>query len=259
MRFCVKSGVSAQVDLLSLIGLLIGFAGILLGQFLEGGSLTALLNGPAMLIVFGGSLGAVMVQSSPPAFWRAMRMFGWIFVPPRVVERDQVQRIVRWSHVARKEGLLGLENDVDHEQDPFAQKALQLLVDGNEPETIRNIMEVEIDTLEHKDLQGARVWDSLGGYSPTIGIIGAVIGLIQVMHNLADPSRLGLGIATAFIATIYGVGLANLVFLPVGAKLRGNVNRLTIAREMLVDGVVSIAEGENPRNIETKLQGYLKD
>lgn len=247
------------MDLLSLIGLIIGFAGILLGQSMDGGSLESLLNGPALLIVFGGSLGAVMVQSSPAAFRRALRMLLWIFIPPRIGEQEQIARIVGWSHTARKEGLLGLENIVESETDPFIQKALQLLVDGSEPDMIRSVMDVDIDTLEQNDLQGARVWDGLGGYSPTIGIIGAVIGLIHVMQNLADPSRLGIGIATAFVATIYGVGMANLVFLPIGTKLRTNVNRLTVSREMLVEGIVSIAEGENPRNIETRLRGYVKN
>lgn len=246
------------MDLLTLIGLTLGFAGILVGQAMEGGHIDSLINGPAMLIVFGGSIGAVMVQSPPVVFGRAFKMFRWVFFPPDAGERQQISKIVKWSNIARREGLLGLEAMVETETDAFAQKALQLLVDGSEPEIIRTIMEVEIDTKENIDILAARVWDSLGGFSPTIGIIGAVIGLIHVMQNLADPSRLGEGIATAFVATIYGVGLANLVFLPIGGKLKALVNNQTMARDMLVEGVVSIAEGENPRNIETKLQGFLK-
>jgi len=245
------------VDLLSLLGLIIGFSGILIGQALEGGQIDSLLNGPALLIVFGGSLGAVMVQSSPDVFLRAMWMLKWMILPPAKVQLGQIRKIVSWSNIARKEGLLGLEAMVENEQDPFAQKALQLLVDGSEPEVIRSIMEVEIDTREQADLLAAKVWDGLGGYCPTIGIIGAVIGLIHVMQNLADPAKLGSGVATAFVATIYGVGLANLVFIPVAGKLQALIAAQTHVRDMLVEGIVSIAEGENPRNIEIKLKGFM--
>ena len=143
------------------------------------------------------------------------------------------------------------------EIDPFARKGLQLLVDGSEPEVIRRVMEVEMDAKEHLDVQSAKVYEAMGGYSPTIGIIGAVMGLIHVMENLADPSKLGGGIATAFVATIYGVGLANLIFLPVANKLKSRVHANMQIQEMMVEGVISIAEGENPRNIETKLQGFV--
>ncbi len=246
------------MDLLSFLGLIIGFSGILIGQALEGGQLESLLNGPALLIVFGGSLGAVMVQSPPEVFIRALYLLKWIILPPAKNLPIQIRKIVAWSHIARKEGLLGLEAVVENEQDQFARKALQLLVDGNEPETIRGILEVDIDTRERIDILAAKVWDGLGGYSPTIGIIGAVIGLIHVMQNLADPAKLGSGVATAFVATIYGVGLANLVFIPVSAKLRAIIADQSQTKDMLVAGVVAIAEGENPRNIEVKLKGYLK-
>jgi len=160
--------------------------------------------------------------------------------------------------MSRREGLLALENASDEENELFARKALQLLVDGNEPETIRQIMETEISIMEHSELQAARVFQSMGGYSPTIGIIGAVLGLIHVMNNLEDPSQLGAGIATAFVATIYGVGLANLVLLPMAGKLKALVHKQVIQYEMLLEGIVSIADGENPRNLESKLQSYLR-
>jgi chemotaxis protein MotA len=164
---------------------------------------------------------------------------------------------VRWSTLARKEGLLGLEAIIDSEKDGFAKKGLQLLVDGNEPEVIRDCLEVELTTKEHLDIQAARVFEAMGGYSPTIGIIGAVIGLIHVMQNLAKPELLGSGIATAFVATIYGVGLANLLFIPIANKLKAHIFQASQAREMVIDGISSIAEGENPRNIELKLSGFL--
>jgi chemotaxis protein MotA len=159
--------------------------------------------------------------------------------------------------VARKEGLLGLENAADKERDLFIRKGMQLLVDGSEPEVIRAVLEVELDIREQRDIQAAKVFEGMGGYSPTIGIIGAVMGLIHVMQNLADPSKLGSGIATAFVATIYGVGLANLFLLPFGNKMKTLALNKSQYREMLIEGIVSIAEGENPRNIESKLQGYL--
>ena len=245
------------MDPLSILGLFVGFAAILFGQHLEGGNLSSLVNGPAMLIVLGGTIGAILVQSPLATFMRAMRMVGWVFVPPLQSTQEAIERIVGWSQVARKEGLLGLESIADEEPDMFAQKGLQLLVDGGEPETIRATLEVDLNAREQRDIQAAKVFEGMGGYCPTIGIIGAVMGLIHVMGNLADPSKLGGGIAVAFVATIYGVGLANLVFLPTANKLKSVVGEQSQFREMLIEGIVAIAEGENPRNIEVRLLGYL--
>ena len=245
------------MDSLSLAGLIVGFGAILFGQFLEGGHITSLLNGPAVLIVLGGTVGAVMLQSPLAVFMRSINMLIWVFVPPVQPVKDAIDRIVSWSQVARKEGLLGLEAIVDQESDPFIQKGLQLLVDGSEPDTIRGTLEVELSAREQRDLQAAKVMESMGGYSPTIGIIGAVMGLIHVMGNLGDPSKLGSGIAVAFVATIYGVGLANLLFLPVANKLKGVVSEQAQFRELLIEGIVAIADGENPRNIEARLHGFV--
>lgn len=245
------------MDPLSVVGVLVGLGAILLGQYLEGGHITSLLNGPAILIVFGGTLGAVMVQSPLKVFSRALKMAIWVVKPPVPPVNDTIERIVSWSQVARSEGLLGLETIADEESDPFAKKGLQLLVDGNEPDTIRGMLEVELGAKEQHDLQAAKVFEGMGGYAPTIGIIGAVLGLIHVMGSLADPSSLGSGIAVAFVATIYGVGLANLLFLPTANKLKSIVSDQAQFREMLIEGIVAIAEGENPRNIQTRLLGYL--
>lgn len=245
------------MDILTLLGLIVGFGAIIGGNALEGGHLSSLLQLTAFLIVAGGTVGAVMVQSPLPVFMNAMKSFAKIFFPPRIAAAEAIQKILSWSNVARKEGLLGLESLVEAEPDPFARKGLQLLVDGSEPDAIRAILEVELGTLEHGDLQAAKVYEGMGGYSPTIGIIGAVMGLIHVMQNLSDPSKLGSGIAVAFVATIYGVGLANLLFLPCANKLKAHVHSQTQFREMIIEGIVSISHGENPRNIETKLQGYL--
>jgi len=245
------------LDILSLIGIAMAFGAILGGNALEGGHLSSLMQLTAFLIVAGGTVGAVMLQSPMETFMKAMKMAGWIIFPPKLAASEAIEKIVNWSNIARKEGLLGLESLAENEPELFARKGLQLLVDGSEPDAIRNIMEVELGTKEYQDGQAAKVYEGLGGYAPTIGIIGAVMGLIHVMNNLADPSKLGSGIAVAFVATIYGVGMANLFFLPMANKLKGLIHNQTQFREMIIEGVVSIAEGENPRNIETKLQGYL--
>ncbi|MFV0455689.1 MAG: flagellar motor protein [Pseudomonas sp.] len=246
------------MDVLSLIGLILAFVAIVGGNFLEGGHVSALLNGPAALIVLGGTLGAVLLQTPITVFMRAMSIVSWILFPPRIDLAQGISQVSSWSSTARKEGLLGLEPVAETERDPYARKGLQLLVDGAEPEVIRSILEVDLYTQESRDLRAAKVFESMGGYSPTIGIIGAVMGLIHVMGNLADPSQLGGGIAVAFVATIYGVGFANLLVLPIGNKLKNIVHTQTTYREMLLEGVLSIAEGENPRSIEMKLQGFVE-
>lgn len=247
-----------RVDPLSIVGLALALAAILAGQYLEGGSAAALLNGPALLIVGGGTLGAAMVQSPLPVFVRAIRMLPWIVLPPSPPMQATMEMLVEWGRVARKDGLLGLENLVEEVDDLFARKGLQLLVDGHEPPAIRATLEIDISAREHAEVAAARVFDAMGGYAPTIGIIGAVMGLIHVMGNLSDPSKLGGGIAVAFVATIYGVALANLLLLPAGGKLRALVGTQSRYQEMITEGVVAIAEGENPRIIEARLRGLLQ-
>lgn len=244
------------MDLIALLGLALGILAILGGQLLEGSSLTALLNGPAFLIVVGGTLGATALQSRLPTFVHGMRALPTAFRPLDVDDKEVLRKVVRWSHMVRKEGFLGLERYLDREKDPFANKALCYLVDGITPEALRKALELEIALREESELESAKVFLAMGGYSPTIGIIGAVLGLIHVMHNLTDPAMLGIGIATAFVATIYGVGLANLVFLPIYNKLKTLTLTRSRYREMMMEGVVSICEGENPRFIELKMQSF---
>ena len=245
------------MDALSVIGIIVAFVAILGGNYLDGGHIEALVNGPAIVIVLGGTIGAILLQTPPQVFSHGIRMLKWVIIPPKIASKAQIKKMVHWSALARKEGLLGLESIMTTEKDPFAKKGLILLVDGNEPEIIRDCMEVELSTKEQRDFSGAKVFEAMGGYSPTIGIIGAVMGLIHVMQNLGDPSKLGSGIATAFVATIYGVGLANLLFLPVANKLKAQGYALAQYRELTIEGIIAIAEGENPRNIETKLSGFL--
>ena len=245
------------MDILTIVGVALALAAIFGGNILEGGHTSSLIQFTAFFIVFGGTVGAILVQTPFDVFMRGLKMGMWVLFPPKIAATEAIEKIVNWSNIARKEGLLGLEALAEGESDPFARKGLQLLVDGSEPETIRGIMEVELGVREHHDTQAAKVYEGMGGYAPTIGIIGAVMGLIHVMENLADPSKLGSGIAVAFVATIYGVGFANLFFLPMANKIKGIVHHQTQFGEMIIAGIVSIAEGENPRNIETKLRGYI--
>lgn len=246
------------MDVLSLLGITLAVVAILGGNVLEGGALGSLFNGPAALIVIGGTLAATILQTSWPILKRASVQVRWVFVPPYISMEDGIGKVIDWSVKARKQGLLGLEGMSEREPENFARKGLQLLVDGAEPEAIRSILEVDLDAREQRDLEAARVYEAMGGYSPTIGIIGAVMGLIQVMTNLENPESLGSGIATAFVATIYGVALANLLFFPVANKLRGIVGERTRYEDMMIDGIIAIAEGENPKSIELRLRGFLQ-
>ncbi|QOC21184.1 flagellar motor protein [Wenzhouxiangella sp. AB-CW3] len=245
------------MDLLSIIGFILALIAIFGGTVLKGSGIAALWSGAAFVIVIVGTVAATLLQTPMAVMMRAMNIVRWVFFPPDLGSEAVIEKIIEWSQVARKQGLLGLESNVEMESDPFIAKALQLLVDGSEPDAIQNIMEVEISTREELDLAAAKVFESMGIYAPTMGIIGAVMGLIAVMQNLADPEYLGRGIAVAFVATIYGIASANLFFLPMGGKLKGVVQTQSKVREMIVEGIVSIAQGENPRNIETKLQGFL--
>jgi len=245
------------MDFISIVGIVLSITAIVGGQVFEGGHLSSLFQPTAFLIVVGGTLGAVMLQSPLSVFLSAMKMSIWVFFPPTLTPALFINHIASWGQIARKEGLLALEAQIDLLSDPFARKGLQLLVDGAEPERLREVLEVEIAAYETQMKLSARVWESAGGYAPTIGILGAVMGLIHVMENLSDPAKLGSGIAVAFVATIYGVGSANLLFLPIAKKLLASIGRLIALREMYVDGLVGIANGDNPRLIESRMLGYI--
>jgi len=245
------------MDIMTIVGLLVGLVAIIGGNLLEGGHTESLMIFTAFFIVFGGTLGAVMVQTPLHVFLLSMKLSVWMVRPPNNDLPGTISKIVAWSQLARKEGLLSLQNAAEKETDNFSKSGLMLLADGSEPETLRNVLEVEVSMTESKNLLAAKVFEGFGGYAPTIGIIGAVMGLIHVMENLSDPAALGPGIAVAFVATIYGVGLANLVFLPMANKLKTVIGSQAQYRELIIDGLVAIAEGENPRNIDSKLRGYL--
>jgi chemotaxis protein MotA len=245
------------MDMVSLIGTILGFVVIILGTVLKGSTVAALWNPAAFVIVFFGTLAALLVQNQGKVLKHALKMMSMVYKPPRHQPGDLISRIVGWSEISRRQGLLGLEPQIEAESDSFISKGLQLLVDGGEPEAIRSVLEVDLETREAVDLAGAKVYENAGIYSPTLGIIGAVMGLMAVMQNLADPSKLGHGIAAAFVATIYGVALANMFMLPMSARLKSLINKQSQMREILIEGLVSIAQGDNPRQIEARLQGYV--
>lgn len=242
------------MDLLSLLGIAVAFAAIITGNFLDGGSLGPLLNPAAALIVVGGTIGATLLQSSSSALVGAFRMLPWIFFPPRHTPQTIVSKILGLSKTARRDGLLGLENQVKKESDRVFKKGLSLLVDGFEADRIRVQLEEDIQQIRQSNGKAASLFDHMGGYAPTIGIIGAVMGLIHVMGNLDEPDKIGAGVATAFVATIYGVGFANLLLFPIAGKLKGILQEQAIQQLMTLEGLVAIAEGEHPSVIEMRLR-----
>jgi chemotaxis protein MotA len=245
------------MDILSLTGFVLAAVAILVGAILKGAGIKALGSSAAFMIVVVGTIASIFVQTSLPVFKHAMHIAGWVFNPPKLDPKAIIAKIVEWSNIARKQGLLGLEPVIAKETDPFLKKGLQLVVDGSEPDALRGTLEVELASREHADTAGAKVFEGMGIYAPTLGIIGAVLGLMAVMQNLADPSKLGKGIAAAFTATIYGIGLANLFFLPMASKLKSTIAAQTQVREMIIEGMLGIAQGENPRAIEARLQSFM--
>src|ERR1700721_3880765 len=228
------------MDILSIIGIVLALIAIIGGAILKGSSAGALVGSAAFVIVVVGTLAASLGQTPLATFLRAWKIVAWGFMPPVNNPAAMIEKIVEWSNIARKQGLLGLESAVEQEKDDFLKKGLQSLVDGGEPEAIRSSMEIELDTMEHFDTQAAKVFEAMGVYSPTLGIIGAVMGLMAVMQNLNDPSKLGHGIAAAFTATGYGIGLANLFFLPVANKLKAAVHARAHLSAMQTEGLIAI-------------------
>ncbi|GIX36217.1 MAG: flagellar motor protein [Lysobacteraceae bacterium] len=244
------------MDVLTLLGLVLGLTAIVGGAIAKGAGFMSLINGAAFLIVIVGTVAAILLHTPMRTFRKAFRILPWIVLPPRSRTEDLIRQIVEWSNIARRQGLLGLEPEIPKTEDPITRKGLQMLVDGLEPEAIRAMLEIDLASQERSELAAARVFESMGVYAPTLGIIGAVLGLMAVMQNLADPTRLGPGIAAAFTATVYGIASANLFFLPVAAKLKGIIASRVAEHELMIEGLIAIAQGENPRNIEAKLSGF---
>ena len=245
------------MDIASIAGLALAILAVLGGQALEGGSVGSIMQPTAALIVLGGTFGACLLQFPLAVATRSFKAVMRAFLEPKSNNRAVIQEIIRLANKARKEGVISLESDAQQITDPFLKKALTMAMDGVEPKVLRETMELEISNLEEETEQPIKFWQAAGGYSPTIGILGAVLGLIHVMENLSDPSKLGGGIAVAFVATVYGVGLANLVYLPISGKLKHKTGAQLVAKEIMLVGVISILEGENPRLIDDKLRSYL--
>jgi chemotaxis protein MotA len=240
-------------------GLVLAIGGILLGLALEGGKIGQILQPTAALIVFGGTLGAVMVQFPLPVVMAAFASLAHVFFEPGEDPLIVVKEMVRYAQKARKDGIVSLDSEVEKIHETFWKKTLMLAVDGTEPTELRKIMEVDLENRAEREENIPRVFESAGGFSPTIGIIGAVLGLIQVMQHLDDIGEVGRGIAVAFVATIYGVGSANLFFLPSSGKLKIRNREEQLRHEIILEGVISILEGSNPRMVETKLLSFISE
>jgi chemotaxis protein MotA len=254
-----KKGVSTKPDLASIGGLVVGIGGIIGGMLMEKGELKHLYQVSAAVIVLGGTFGAVMITTPMNVLMRAVKHFMLVFLDQVQSPAATIDEIIEYATQARKQGIVSLEQQAGAVSDPFLKKALNLAVDGIEMSQIRSIMELDISLVEHEGEAEAKVYEAAGGYAPTIGIIGAVIGLIHVMQNLADIEAVGKGIAGAFVATIYGVASANLLFIPAGSKLRSRMQASVQIRELMLEGVLSIVEGLNPKLIRTKLDAYLQE
>ena len=242
------------MDLTTIAGLVLGFAGILVGQALEGGHIGSILQATAGLIVLAGTFGAVMVSFPLQDFLRGLKLALLAFRDPKDDLPGISARLVELATVARRDGVLALETQLPEIDDPFLRQGLSYVVDGVDAEIARSSLEAAIDTEHEQALTAAKVWEAAGGYAPTIGILGAVLGLIHVMENLSDPSKLGGGIAVAFVATVYGVATANLVYLPLATKLKRKIALASNRQAVIVEGVLAIQEGLNPRVLEEKLR-----
>ncbi|HKX00340.1 MAG TPA: flagellar motor protein [Bryobacteraceae bacterium] len=250
---------SPKPDFATIGGLTLAVGGILGGLLLEGGKIKDVAQITAALIVFGGTLGAVLVTTPLAVLKRAARKLHLVFFETVVSPDQAIEEIIRFATKARRHGIVSLEQDADAVADDFLRKSLNLAVDGTDLEAIRRMMELEISLEEHHGEAEARVFEAAGGYSPTVGIIGAVLGLIQVMKHLENIEEVGRGIAVAFVATVYGVAAANLFFLPAANKLRARLNRAVQNRELMLEGVVAIVEGLNPKLIRIKLEAYARE
>ena len=244
------------MDLTTIGGVVLAIGLILLGQAVEGGSIHSIVQGTAALIVFGGTFGATMVAFPRKDFIRGLKLAKGALTEKSSDLKALVAQIVELAGIARRDGVQALEGKLEAVEDPFLRKALQLIVDGIDAAVVRSTLETHIDAEYEESSVAAKVFESAGGFAPTIGILGAVLGLIHVMENLNDPSKLGGGIATAFVATVYGVGSANLLFLPVATKLKRKNGMERDRKVLIAEGVLAIQEGLNPRVLEERVMAY---
>ena len=242
-----------------IIGMVVAMVAILFGNTLEGGHMSSVVGGPAALIVIGGTIGAVIVQYPFSTLKAALKAAGKTFKKPAQDARTLIEEIVGYANQARLEGILALEKVASNASDPFLSKALMMAIDGADSNALRETMEIIIDQQEEHGEDAAKVFEAGGGYAPTIGIIGAVLGLIHVMSNLTDINAVGHGIAAAFVATIYGVGVANILFLPLAGRIKLQVRDEGSLRQLTLVGVLAIQEGMNPKLVRERLSAFLHD
>lgn len=247
------------MDIFAILGLVIGLGFILAAQALEGGNVTQLLQLTAAMIVLGGTAGAIVGSFPVGDLKIAMGMIKNVLMPPKVNLDALISEIVGFATKARKEGVIVLEKEAKNASDPLLTMGLETVADGADPSLVQGMMENQITQLEEEVSKASKVFESAGAYSPTFGIIGAVLGLIQVMQNLSDPAKLGEGIAVAFVATVYGLFVANLIFIPVSTRIKSNYQQVFLAKEIMLEGILSIQAGESPALIERKLQSYILD
>ncbi len=257
LRLRSTQGGSGKLDFATLGGLVVAVLGIIGGLLLEGGHLSDITQLTAALIVVGGTVGAVMITTPVPVLLTAVKKVPSVFWQPDHSAKNTVDLLIALSAKARRKGIVSLESELDQIQDPFLQKALGLLVDGTDLKVVRRIMELEIESAEHAGEAVAKVFESAGGYAPTIGIIGAVLGLIQVMKHLDDIEAVGHGIAVAFVATVYGVALSNIFLLPAANKLKARLQAATSMRELALEGIIAVGEGLNSQLIGSKLEPFM--
>ena len=253
-----KKGPGGKLDIATCCGLVLALFGIVGGLVLEGGSLKDISQVTAAIIVLGGTLGAVMVTTPVSVLIGAVKRLPEVFVDRAQDANAVLEEIIQFATKARKSGIVSLEQDADGIKDPFLKKALNLAIDGMELKELRKMMELEISVEEQRTVAECKVYEAAGGYAPTIGIIGAVLGLIQVMKNLADIAEVGRGIGVAFVATVYGIGVANVFFLPAGAKIKARMQRSIQMQELILEGVSAIVEGLNPKLLRSKLEVYAR-
>jgi chemotaxis protein MotA len=247
------------MDIFAIIGLVLGFTAVVGGQVLEGGSIMAIVQPTAFIIVMGGSIGATILSFTPTELKDGVGTLSLIFQGHHQDPKAMIKLLIELATKARKEGILALQSDIVQIEDPFLKKGMELMTDGTDPQLLRDIMETELTVYEEKMGAAAKMWETAGGFTPTVGIIGAVLGLIHVMENLNDPSKLGSGIAVAFVATVYGVAFANLLFIPMGSNVKFKSKHIIHERTMMIEGVMAIQAGESPNFIQEKLKVYYPE
>jgi chemotaxis protein MotA len=247
------------MEFLTLIGLVVGISAVTLGFSMEGGEISLLLQPQALLIVVGGTFGSILVQNNWVRFYDSLKLLGWLFVPTKPVNQASLAKLLEWGHKANLEGMLAMESIDTKHIGQFSARGLQMLANGVPTAILEDALKRELQSYERNQLTAAKIWQQAGGYSPTFGIVGAVIGLIHSTMHISNPAELGQGIAIAFVATLYGVGFANILYLPIYGKIRSQIDNELRHRKLYMDGILAISRKESPKTIETRLLGDIRE